>query len=160
MTTPKLKPLPRARAKTALGLVQFVRRVILAEPKRVDMSIVAVKLPPDLGGPACGWVGCLAGWIALSAGYKDMPSGRHLIRAQQLLGPRIKYCILDDSLGNNHVFNGGGGDACAGTDSQTSEHAEAVASRIDHFVKVNGAQLRRNKLRIGARGRLIPVRQA
>jgi hypothetical protein len=43
-------------------LLRQVQAVILAEPKRVDMSIWQVRDVPVHNLPECGTVGCIAGW--------------------------------------------------------------------------------------------------
>lgn len=67
-TTTKI---PKSKAKTAYGLLSEVIAVVLAEPKRLRMSIPLSRgaesfyqiSPGEM--PACGTVGCVAGWAVV-----------------------------------------------------------------------------------------------
>lgn len=134
----KLKALPRSRAKTAWGLLQDVKRAILAEPKRANMwTFRSTRLPED-GGPACGTVGCLAGWVNILSGDKYARQYHPRQAAEQILGSTCNY-LFGDAY---HVFNAGSGDACETTKPGTRAHAQAVVNRINRFMRVNKAKLK------------------
>lgn len=137
----KLKAVPRSRAKTAWGLLQDVKRAILAEPKRANMGCYIGVHDPSEGGPACGTVGCFAGWITLLRGTPSRMNADFV--AENILGSDIDYYTAG---GNYYVFNVGHGDACATTTWGTRAHARAVAARITRFMKVNETALKTRKL--------------
>ncbi len=141
----KIKGLPRSKAKTAYGLVMDARRAIADEPKRANMSTYVDERSPENGGPACGTVGCFAGWIILAANRVD-PVNETVYDAtvaHRLIGEEVDYYTVSRG---HHVFNSGAGDACAQTEPGTRPHAKAVLARIDKFVAVNKAKLRARKL--------------
>lgn len=150
--------LPRSRAKTAWGLLQDVKRAILAEPRRINMGLfvdtTADQLLPENKVPACGTVGCFAGWVSILGrptgeenrerigGYDDYDATRILNGDDN-----------EDSLNlftvgryRNYVFNGGLGDRCAKTKPGTVAHARAVVARINKFMRVNEKALKARKL--------------
>jgi hypothetical protein len=60
------KSLPTSKAKTAYGLLSEIRALILAEPKRYNQHDVLDYVEPDeADAPACGTVGCVAGWTCV-----------------------------------------------------------------------------------------------
>jgi len=149
--------IPRSSAKTTLGLLRAVKRAILEEPKRVNMGVYTCKLRPETTysyqAPACGTVGCFAGWVSILAGQglvdDDAP-------AKALLGEDLDYTFKAYSYRHNHfgelvrdtenVFNSGSGDACSDTRPGTRAHAKAVVARIDRFIEKNYDKLKGRKL--------------
>ena len=109
----RLQAIPRSKAKTAWGLCQDVIRTIKEEPKRVDMAVFTANLLPQNGGPACGTIGCLAGWICHLA---EKP-GTHAndIVAKHIIDPKGRLDYYTVGSQNYYVFNAGGGDRCATT---------------------------------------------
>lgn len=165
--TRKRKPLARilrSKATTGLALMRDVRKAILAEPKRANMR-VAVQSRLDAEGPACGTVGCIAGWtVLLHDGRRkalrdnadtlpyDAPNLDAVQRARHILGRNVDYetvVVHNEAYSDTFrdVFNDGGGDACSSTHPGTPEHAAAVAARIDQFVAKNRAALKARRLR-------------
>lgn len=142
-----LKALPRSKAKTAWGLMADVKRAILAEPKRADMTSVIGYLAPTEGGPACGTVGCVAGWVAVLGRKYPSPYEIEMSNAvgvaRALLG-EVNYFTVGQY--GHYVFNAGAGDACDTTNPNTPAHARAVAKRIDKFMRVNEKALKARKL--------------
>ena len=142
-----MKAIPRSKAKTAWGLLKDVRKAILDEPLRVNMKTVVAKRKPSEGGPACGTVGCLAGWTLLLAGKRF--SYCHVrdwsLDVESLLGGRINI-DFNTVVGRRYVFNSGDGDRCAWTIPGTPEHAEAVVARLDKFMEINKTALKKKKL--------------
>ena len=148
-----LKPLPLSRAKTAYGLVMDAAKAVAEEPRRADMRMF-ISGPgdgPRSGKPACGTVGCFAGWIDILSGRatqngalaEDYDSYDDYT-ATMILGRDLNYCTVGDE--QRYVFNSGGGDACEHTDPRTKAHANAVVARIKHFARVNEEQLKARKL--------------
>jgi hypothetical protein len=140
----KLKKVPRSRAKTADGLVGDVIRAVLDEPRRVNMGEVACERLPDDGGPACGTVGCFAGWVCLLAGMRREDVG-DTYRAERILGLNVNYYTVGRS-GGEHVFNSGHGDRCWWLRPGGAAYARAVAARIQKFRRINRKQLRACRL--------------
>lgn len=143
----KLKPLPRSKAKTAYGLISDVIRAIEAEPKRIDMNTFGSARLPQHGGPACGTVGCFAGWVNVLAGG----SRRLIIKwdfnaetARNTLGRGLDYRLAN----GGHVFDAGHD---ISGEPGTVAYAEQVVDRIRRFQRVNAARLRAKKLSFRAR---------
>lgn len=142
-----LKALPISKAKTAWGLLADVKRAILREPKRANIYCFVRDQGPEDGGPACGTVGCFAGWVAL-LGASQHP--RAVLRrnadevARHLLGEGLTYHTAGAK--NEWVFNGGDGDMCGRTKPGTVAHANAVVARITKFMRVNQTALKARKL--------------
>lgn len=65
-------PQPRSRPKNFITgplrtALLKARDRILEEPKRLEMSAYLIREREEEGGPACGTVGCIAGWARLSS---------------------------------------------------------------------------------------------
>jgi len=153
MSTRTLTPVPRYTGRTVLGLLNAVKRAIREEPKRVDMSLFCDTRSKSDGGPACGTVGCFAGWVAILgrrpneiANPYDRPNAYSPRgTAVQLLGPNLKYSFsgyhpVYGSVSYD-VFNAGSGDDCRYHVQGTPEYAEAVCARIDRFIDTNKRKL-------------------
>jgi hypothetical protein len=162
MRTKKLQVIPVSRAKTALGLILAVKKAILADPKRVDMgTVVEDSTNPDhyFGHqkPACGTVGCFAGWIGvLAKGREWSLNGNVFSQVEALLGPGIRFDFMGDDGIYHNVFNAGAGDTCNHFASGTKKHAIAVGKRIDGFIQRNREALKARKL-IRVDGQLVPA---
>jgi hypothetical protein len=138
-----------SKAKTAYGLLRDVQKAVREEPRRANMGTFTDKVDPEAyNAPACGTVGCVAGWISILGGQgmvdDDAP-------ARRLLGDEVKYHFTRGSLefnegGYHYVFNGGSGDACAQTAPGTPEHAAAVVDRIERFIQGNLKALKARRL--------------
>jgi hypothetical protein len=101
MTVSKKKPIPQSKATNAYDLLGDVITAIKEEPKRVYMEdwikrgrqlnlmLKAEGLEKE-DGPACGTVGCIAGWTTLLAARKPRASSVHGV-AQRLLGAIDEY---------------------------------------------------------------------
>jgi hypothetical protein len=131
--------LPKSTAKTAYRLLTEIRGLILAEPKRYNQSrfiarangVGLADTHTELGFPACGTVGCVAGWVATlkhSASFKYVQTETI---AAKVLG-------LDEKQ-RWELFSGS---ACIATDPQTIEHAEQGAAHIAAFQKKYAKQLK------------------
>lgn len=135
----KLKALPRSTAKTAWELCVDVKRAIREEPKRANMRTFRRRLTPERGGPACGYVGCFAGWVCVLRGKKR---GVDDFAARDILGCDLQYILASSNMTPFGVFNHGAGDACDTTNPGTRAHARAVIARINRFMQVNEAALK------------------
>lgn len=134
----KTKALPKSKAKNAYDLLSEVVAIVLAEPKRYDQArFIERRADGDTvprGFPACGTVGCVAGWIVTLKGpptfeYKDVER-----LAQDILGP---------TLDTSDLFFGG---ALPGTAGQTKAHAKAGAAHIRAFQNDYEKQLRAKRV--------------
>jgi hypothetical protein len=72
-------------------LLEEVMDCIKAEPRKLDMNLVAEKVNADNDpiAPPCGTVGCIAGWALLLSGHKRLAfkSGHNsLVKAAKILG--------------------------------------------------------------------------
>jgi hypothetical protein len=65
-------PTPISVATNAYELLGDVAEAILREPKRFDFGNWLEHIPAEHGGPACGTVGCIAGWAVVLTG--DIPA--------------------------------------------------------------------------------------
>lgn len=144
----KRQAIPRSRAKNAYDLVSDVIAAIRAEPRRVDMTryIGDAALVQKVASrrPACGTVGCFAGWVSLLKGGRKKEAAEH--HALSLLChptiPLNLHTVGWSDAGGIYVFNDGRGDACETTTPGTRAHARAVIARIKHFQTVNADALR------------------
>lgn len=129
--------LPASKAKNAYDLLGEVRALILAEPKRYDQSTYIERgsgVTDDREFPACGTVGCVAGWVAT------------LKRKTQFDGPstpKIAAKIL--GLTDDQRWDLFDGDA-AGYDWQTEGHAQLGAAHIKRFQQAHAAQLKARRV--------------
>lgn len=145
--------LPRSNATNGWDLCEDVCQAILEEPKRVDMNDTLWFVDPrNANAPACGTVGCFAGWVNVLAG--NLEPGWMLHKAKMLLGggliyslPTTDFALLDYEF---FVFNSGYGDGIHRMKVGTPEYAEAVVGRIRLFMQRNEAGLRaRAFVRVG-----------
>lgn len=137
--------IPKSRAKTAYGLLSAVCRLILDEPKRYDQSSFIIRRDgaggalshhhASRGVPACGTVGCVAGWVATLKHPKPFGYGETSYIAKRILG-------LSDSAAF-HLFDGG---ACSNTRLQTKQHAKAGVAHIRRFLKEHARQLKAKRV--------------
>lgn len=71
MSALKFKLVPKSRAKTADGLLASIQKLILEEPKRYNQNswvwLLEEGFDPEYvrRGPACGTIGCVAGWVSV-----------------------------------------------------------------------------------------------
>lgn len=137
----ELKPLPQYRGRTVLGLLKAVKKAILEEPRRANMRVYACSKTGGRLAPACGTVGCFAGWVAILAGMRAdyyIDDGD----ARTILGTDLNYSFEGSDGMDWYVFNQGEGDACASTAPGTVAHARAVIARIDRFIADNKEALK------------------
>lgn len=156
-----------AGVKTAFDLLTHVRRLILDEPRRYDQGlyIVSEKLKnlqyqidsernsgnPKYAAPACGTVGCVAGWVSLLGVRAEFPQLADQIATKVLgLNPYQSTKLFDGGalhqylkLGQNLPNTG------------TRAYARLGAKHIAVFIAANEPQLKDTML-----ADTIPVAEA
>lgn len=163
--------LPVSKARTAWDLVVDARDAILAEPLRADMRCVVeteqeIREQEDderewkrsFGGtvrprrrlPACGTVGCFAGWISTLRGGVLVAQHDGLEHASFLLAGDRKAIYGGDGPVNFRtepdgafVFDDG---ANIHEPVGTKRYAQAVGRRIDRFLDANEQALKARRL--------------
>jgi hypothetical protein len=138
---PKL-PLPRSNANTVLELLDDLKEYVQRDYRVVNMGNYICDSDPEDGGPACGTVGCFAGWTVLLAGCSNgkISERRSWVAevAKKILGRDL--CYTFGPKGRQSFFNAGRGDACGTTKPGTQAHADALVARINRFIKRNGGR--------------------
>lgn len=145
----KTSLIPKSKAKTAYGLLSEICALALEEPKRIMMADWLVtksagNYEPAQGFPACGTVGCVAGWaitlrptrartIHRDFGQYKEDEGE---RAGRLLGLSTDQC--------NALFTPDG--LTESDDQQTPKHAQAVVAHVKAFQKRHRGQLLAKKV--------------
>lgn len=139
MTSLQTSSLPVSTAKRALGLLREVQRLILEEPKRLDMGTVCYRrtsAPRARDYPSCGTVGCIAGWVNVLKGYERPSDMNEAARTLGLNARQQKALFMPESLVS---------EARAGL-RQSSAHAIKTFKHIDRFIKRNLGTLRYKKV--------------
>ena len=136
------RAIPTSKAKTAYGLLSEVRRLILEEPLRYcqgdwlkrleDYSDANSQYAPTF--PACGTIGCVAGWVATLKGPTNQRYSLVSEVAESILGINSTQAEV--------LFNG----SAVGGTSQTREHAKAGATHIANFMQKHAAQLKATRV--------------
>lgn len=138
MGTKKNSALPKSKAKTAYGLLTEIRALILAEPLRYNqydwLSRKAEHHFVPNGYPACGTVGCVAGWVSTLAGPEKFSWDISADLAEKILGLDLAQA--------EELFRS----SAASGPSQTLAHAKSGAKHIAAFQKKYRAQLLAKKL--------------
>ena len=142
----KLQAIPRSNAKTAWGLCQDVIRAIKKDPKRADMAVFGATLLPQYGGPACGTIGCLAGWICRLAGKPGTRAND--IVAKHIIDPKAQLDYFTVGPQDFYVFNAGDGDRCETTPPSSRAHAHAVVTRMKKFMRINETKLKAQRIAV------------
>lgn len=104
--------IPRSDATNVYDLLMDVAACIRAEPKRYDQTTWIFyahsrlrfgeeEIPANM--PACGTVGCRAGWITLLAGYRPSVDGV-AYTAKLILGIGRQY-VIEGKFDFNEEFN-------------------------------------------------------
>jgi hypothetical protein len=110
-----------------VALLKKVKKHILAEPKRINMNTWGRDSDEGEPQPACGTVGCIAGWIVFLSKPKSKwdfwKSSDIRSEATRLL--RMKDWQVDGLFSPYGVYGEPG----------TRDHAKSVAKRIDYFIK-------------------------
>lgn len=141
---------PTSNATNAYDLLLDVRQAIIDEPKRLDMSIVCVRgvtlthafvwdsdsqraQRAKWESPACGTVGCLAGWaLTLKGRTKPDENNRgYMDNAEVLLGLtpiQAEELFTPDAL-------------ITAKNKQSQIHVDATVAHLDAFMVKNAKQL-------------------
>lgn len=131
--------LPKSTATNAYELLDEVKALILAEPRRYNQRtwVALGKHGPDYNGapmgfPACGTVCCIAGWIVML---------KHGLDFYALETPDIACDILGvDEDAAMRLFSADG--FIVDGFPQTLAHAESGAAHITYFQHAHAAQLK------------------
>ncbi len=121
----------RTRAKTPVGILRHVARLILDEPKRFYQELFLVKGQPGQKSisnhrfPACGIIGCVAGWVVVATGREHSEASVCSMAASALGLDRFQTFEL---------FRGVALDSCLSADG-TKAYARAGVRHIAKFVK-------------------------
>lgn len=157
----KFKTVPLSKAKTAWGLLQDVKKRVLAAPDAIDMRVLLSRSDVT----PCGTVGCLAGECCLLT----VGRARILSTSPRLGVSLISFAarLLGDSLSSSmdagrdvfgtdveHLFDAGASDGINDLTPGTKRYARAVVARVNRFMRKHEMRLRRTKLApvLGRRG--------
>lgn len=138
----KRKPRPKARARTAYGLLGEIKRIILEDPRRYDqfntLSVIPAAQLDDKTEPPCGTVGCVAGWVVALTRARLTPYALNspLTIAERVLG-------LTEEQGDQ-LFDGGAAGWRTGV--PLIDHAQRGADHIERFRQAHKAQLLKQKV--------------
>jgi hypothetical protein len=112
-------------------LLQRIKKHILEDPKRLDMGMFLARKEQHPGAykyPACGTVGCIAGWACVLSKENLTRSDEIEQRAAELLG-------LTPIQAARLFYSGSG----MGHKAQSRKMARSVAKIIDTFIATEGA---------------------
>ena len=141
----KLQSIPKSRAKTAYGLLSEVKRLIVEEPKRYNQGI-DIRSANDSGRPlenfpACGMIGCVAGWVVVIKCERILPTYQIAEKATKILGLRpeqadelMDSCALEDYTKKELPTEG------------TRAYAKLGARHITRFQKKYARQLKAKRV--------------
>jgi hypothetical protein len=125
-----VKRVPKSNAKTAYGLLSEVRRLIVDEPKRYNQGdTISFREHTDGWSvaygkwPACGTVGCVAGWVTTL----KLPERAALY---DVIAPAGEILGLNSEQ-RRELFRA----SAARARGQTVAHAKAGAAHIARFQK-------------------------
>ena len=130
--------IPVSKAKTAYGLLSEIATLALAEPKRMRMAVfLDTRAAVHWGdhAPACGTVGCIAGWTCVLTG-NNRGVWPVMERAMDVLGLSYKEgaaLFLIPRLCNEEKQG-------------TAVHARHVVAHIRRFQKRYATQLKAKKV--------------
>lgn len=122
-------------------LLEKVKQHILEEPKRLWMGDWAFKVSPtDENAPACGTVGCIAGWASLLSN----PTQPFSDVANSADDPNVNNLDLDEDTAWRLFYVDSWPvqfvDAYDKARGDLTKRAEITAARIEHFIKTKGAE--------------------
>lgn len=131
--TPPVAVLPRTRQTSAVGILKDVVKVIREEPLRYNQGDWIRTTDERSVGPACGTIGCVAGWVAvLTRPAKDVTGASVALadvasRARKALG--LSERQADFLFGSE--LPGDGGYA----DPGSRAYMEAGVEHIESFMR-------------------------
>lgn len=132
--------IPRSKAKTAYGLLSEIRRLILEEPLRYNQTWYWSNT--NIGGlaPACGTVGCVAGWTCALKGHTPDHAN---YSAAYILGLSLGDAwelFAENAAGDTRDRLG------RATRASLRAHARRGAAHIARFQKKHAKQLKAKKV--------------
>lgn len=137
-TKRKRSAMPVSKATNAYELLAEIRQIILEEPKRYDQNMWLLTGAIGERAPACGTVGCVAGWaVALKA---DEVPAWYLVaeKAQEILG------LGSEEAGE--LFSSEAAstprERCYGPRTRNPAHARRGAAHIRRFMEKYKDQLK------------------
>lgn len=148
----KLAPTPIIRTKTitVAKLLGKIKQIILAEPKRVNMEAFISALNGEAlwsqgarrKQPACGTIGCIAGWGAILLRPKNVTANRLDLLASSVMSNLIGWDYkpaYSNTPGRTtgSLFHGGPLDGEDLGEPGTGKHAKAVAKLIDRYLEAH-----------------------
>lgn len=135
---------PTSKATNAYDLLSDVIRIIREEPRRYNQMRFIARTNGAYGAdnvvhggsgfPACGTVGCVAGWVATLVRGSHFRYNRAQPIAATVLGLRGDQAWK--------LFSGGAADGAP----QTAEHAKSGIRHIRRFQKKYSTQLKATKV--------------
>lgn len=145
------KLVPYSRATTTYGLLETVKRVMRAEPLRVNMEHVMFddSTQPLYQFAECGAQGCVKGWIEVVGGQRsEYPTDNIYLQAAEDYFPQNNLLLRD----LNRLFFGGEYQDVeypwpSHTLKGTREYAEAVIVNIEKFQAKWKKELKAHKLK-------------
>lgn len=144
--------LPKSNAKTALGLLSDVVKVITEEPKRYNQGIWLDKrngpITDDSHYPACGTIGCVAGWAITLKRKRLMKSIWGDMRTSDTAGALLGLNNEQQSelFGDHCVRRLTANGEFTRIEPQTIEHVKAGVEHIRKFQRKYRAQLLRTRV--------------
>jgi hypothetical protein len=151
---PYLKP----GTHTALRALRHLQKIIRQEPERLDMSWYLIKFAGrTLGGclfgqsgtsnnPACGTVGCAAGWLIFLSRPTRLPKGHYEDRALESLGlGRRKKNFWGNNLSYHSQAAAHAGRDLRSLFVQTTWTPSQVVTELDRIIKDHRSVLTKSK---------------
>lgn len=142
------------KLKMNVRLLRRIKREITAEPKRMNMVTWAAR--PGVHGdaaPACGTVGCIAGWGIILSSKKRKPQFKTLIpsirRTADLWGNQIdkrgaKAFGISLTESKRLFYTSNWPEAFQSkiekVNAGTAAYARVVCQRIDRFINTKGEE--------------------
>ena len=138
--------MPVSKAKTAYGLLSEIRKLILAEPNRYFQGawrLTKDNLTEDEKMPACGTIGCVAGWVDVLKSKRPLPANAAWERGIEFQRRGMEILGLSNSQAGR-LFDG----EAAGFRIRIGvvEHARRGAEHIARFQKRYAAQLKAKRV--------------
>lgn len=123
-------------------LLRRVQKIILSEPKRLDMSTWGERVDPkeDPSAPKCGTVGCIAGWAYMLANRVPRKFGAEMPPIWRDAGAEALDISDEQARALFYVKDWPEKFIDAYSPDGSKKSARVCARRIDHFIKTKGAE--------------------
>lgn len=146
--------IPRFRGQTSWGLLESVKRAILAEPKRIYMEGWLNTNPAYIYGPApaCGTQGCIAGWMVTETAPRDVVEMADLgnisiaTLALNLLPAEVKHEASDLFTDGSDDYRFPAYPYYSTNPRDRRRYAKEVVANIDKFMQRNKAALKAHRI--------------